>query len=204
MLDKGSDQVLDNSLIQIRSEIEQKTPNIILCSEPFHKIEFLNRLIKTVKDPIIVVDMDLLYTGYIESKMIEKEDNVKIFHPTNENWKEILLEIITDVSKERFLVIIESINGVHNMFDGLDYARFINSCLMMLSCIGRQSKSSVIITGIARKKETGEWVLSPGGKQIIKFRNMGMFFLKKFENNLVITALQEENVASKVFVIEKE
>ncbi|MGI9566571.1 MAG: hypothetical protein ACR2LL_06110 [Nitrosopumilus sp.] len=204
MLDKSSDQILDNNLIQIQSEFERKTPNIILCSEPFHKIEFLNRLIQTVKDPIVVIDRDLLYSGYIESKMIKNNDNVTIFHPDNENWKEMLLEIITKVSKEKFLVVIDSINGVYNMFDGLDSARFINSCIMLLSSIGLQSKSSVIIVGTARKRETGEWILSPGGKQIVRLGNMGMFFLEKIGSNLAITTIQEKNVESKTFTIEKD
>ena len=39
----------------------------MLCSEPFHKAEFLNRLTNSVENTIIFVDIDLLYTGYIES-----------------------------------------------------------------------------------------------------------------------------------------
>ena len=204
MLDKSSDQILDNSLVQIQNEFEQKTPSMVLCSESFHKVEFLNRLMKTVKNPIIFVDMDLLYTGYIESEMMEKNDNVIIFHPNNKNWNERLSEIITKVSTDKFLVVIDSINGVYNMFDNLDSARFINSCIMLISSIGKQLKSSIVITGIARKKETGEWVLSPGGKQIVKLGSMEMFFLKKIESSLVVEVLQERNVKTKMFRIEQE
>ena len=44
----------------------------------------------SVRDPIIFVDMDLLYTGYIESGMIQKKNNVTIFHPNKIDWKEKL------------------------------------------------------------------------------------------------------------------
>ncbi|KFM15955.1 hypothetical protein SCCGRSA3_02508 [Marine Group I thaumarchaeote SCGC RSA3] len=67
MLDKSPDQILDSNLVHIQNELKEKLPNIVLCSEPFHKAEFLNKLINSVETPIIFVDMDLLYTGYIES-----------------------------------------------------------------------------------------------------------------------------------------
>ena len=111
MLDKSPDQILDSKLVHIQNEFKEKIPNIILCSEPFHKAEFLNKLINSVENPIIFVDLDLLYTGYVESGMIQKKSNLTIFHPSKENWKEKFTEIITKVSQEKFLVIIDSFNG---------------------------------------------------------------------------------------------
>ena len=204
VLDKNPEQFLDNNLTHIQNEFGQNVPSIVLYSEPFHKAEFLNRLINSVKNPIIFVDVDLLYTGYVESGMIQKKKNVTIFHPDKVNWKEKLLEIITKVSKEKFLVVIDSFNGVYNMFDDLESARFINSCIMLLSSIGKQASSSVVIIAMARKKEDGGWILSPGGKQIIKSEKTGVFFLKKIENDLVISTLEEMDTNSKIFKIEQE
>ncbi|MCH7560530.1 MAG: hypothetical protein IIC67_04030, partial [Thaumarchaeota archaeon] len=144
MLDKNPESILDNNLTYIQNEFRQKLPSIVLCSETFHKAEFLNRLINSVENPIIFVDMDLLYTGYVESGMIQKKNNVTIFHPDKESWKKELLEIITKVSKKKFLVIIDSFNGVYNMFDDLESARFINSCIMLLSSVGKQTSSSIV------------------------------------------------------------
>jgi len=90
------------------------------------------------------------------------------------------------------------------MYDDLESARFINSCIMLLSSVGRQTSSSVVITAMARKKENNEWVVSPGGKQIIKSGKTGIFFLKKIENNLVINTLEDLDTNSKIFKIEKE
>ncbi len=89
------------------------------------------------------------------------------------------------------------------MFDDLESARFINSCIMLLSSLGRQTSSSVVIIAMARKKESKEWILSPGGKQIIKSEKTGIFFLKKIENDLVIYTL-ERDTNSKIFKIEQE
>ena len=204
MLDKNPELSIDDDLIKIQIEFEQKNPNIILCSKPFHKIEFLNRLINSVKDPIIIVDMDLLYTGYVQSGMIKKKENVTIFCPEKIDWKEKLSKIISNISKERFLVIVDSFNGVYNLFDGLESARFINSCIMLLSSIGNQTKSSVIVTGMARKKDDDEWVLSPGGKHIIKSEKTGVYFLKKSLNDLVIVTLEKVGTNSRKFIIKQE
>ena len=204
MLDKNPELFIDDDLSKIQIEFEQKNPNIILCSKPFHKIEFINRLINSIEDPIIIVDMDLLYTGYVESGMIQKKENLVIFCPEKKDWKEKLSEIISKVSKERFLVIIDSFNGVYNLFDELEAARLINSCIMLLSSIGNQTKSSVIVTGMARKKENGEWVLSPGGKHIIKSEKTGIFYLKKSLNDLVMSTLEKSDIDPKKFIIKQE
>jgi hypothetical protein len=204
VLDKNPEYVLDNNLTCIQNEFRQNLPSIVLCSEPFHKAEFLNRLINSVENPIIFVDMDLLYTGYVESGMIQKKNNVTIFHPDKESWKKELLEIITKVSEKKFLVVIDSFNGVYNMFDDLESARFINACIMLLSSVGKQTSSSIVIVAMARKKENNEWILLPGGKHIIKSEKTGIFFLKKIENNLVIGTLEEMNTNSRIYKIEQE
>jgi len=200
VLDKSPEWVLDNNLTYIQNEFRKNIPSIVLCSEPFYKIEFLNTLINSVENLIIFVDMDLLYTGYIESGMIQKKENLVVFHPNKGNWKEKLSEIITQTSKEEILVIIDSFNGVFNMFDDLESARFINSCIMLLASLGRNTNSSIIVTAMVRKKENGDWVISPGGKQIIKSEKTGMYFLKKIEENLIISNLEKTN--SKVYKIE--
>ena len=191
VLDKNPEQIIDTDLTQIQIKFEQNNPNIVLCSKPFHKIEFLNRLINSTEDPIIFIDMDLLYTGYVESKMIQKKENLTIFCPDKTDWEEKFSEIISKVSKDRFLVIIDSFNGVYNLFDDLESAIFINSCIMLLSSIGNHVKSSVVITGMARKKENNGWVLSPGGRHIIKSEKTGVYFLKKIENGMTISALEQ-------------
>jgi hypothetical protein len=203
LLDKSPELVLDDNLILIQNEFGQKNPNIILCSEPFDKAEFLNLLINSVKIPIIFVDMDLLYTGYIESKMIQKKENVEIICPNKTNWKEKLSEIISRISKERCWVVIDSLNGIYNSFDNLEYARSINSSIMLLSDIGYQTRSPIIITTMARKKENDEWVLLPGGKHIVKSEKTGVYFLKKNMNDLVINTIEKTDTNSKKFSTEQ-
>jgi len=202
VLDKSPKLVLDNNLKYIQNEFRQNNPSIVLCSDPFHKTEFLNRLIEVVEEPIIFVDLDLLYSGYVESGMIPKKKNVIIFCPNKTDWKEKISEIITKVSEKKFLVVIDSFNGIYNMFDDLESTIFVNSCIMLLSSIGKQVGTSVIVTAMARKKESDEWILSPGGKQIIKSGKIGVYFLKKIEKTITISNIEKIGTGSKIFKIE--
>ena len=192
MLDKNPEIILDDNLEHIQSEFKKNIPNLILSSNSFHKMEFLSKIISSTKNPIIFVDMDLLYSGYIESKIIQHKENLTIFQPSNLNWKEKLAEISNKISKEEFLIIIDSFNGIYNIFDDLESARFVNSCIMLLSSLGKQSNSTIIITAMARKKENSEWILSPGGKKIMKLVKMGIFFIKKKQNDLIINSINQE------------
>ena len=191
-MDKNPEIILDDNLEYIQSEFKKNIPNLILSSNSFHKIEFLNKIISSTKNPIIFVDMDLLYSGYIESKIIQHKENLTIFQPSNLNWKEKLAEISNKISKEEFLIIIDSFNGIYNIFDDLESARFVNSCIMLLSSLGKQANSTIIITAMARKKENSEWILSPGGKKIMKLVKMGIFFIKKKQNDLIINSINQE------------
>ena len=192
MLDKNPEIILDDNLEKIQNEFRKNVPSLVLCSDSFHKIEFLNKLINSVENPIIFVDMDLLYSGYIESKIIQHKENLTIFQPNNLNWKEKLAEISNKISKEEFLIIIDSFNGIYNIFDDLESARFVNSCIMLLSSLGKQSNSTIIITAMARKKENSEWILSPGGKKIMKLVKMGIFYIKKKQNDLIINSINQK------------
>jgi hypothetical protein len=192
VLDKNPEIILDDNLENIQNEFRKNVPSLVLCSDSFHKIEFLNKLINSVKNPIIFVDMDLLYSGYIESKMIQKRENLIIFQPNKLNWKKELSEIITKGSKTEFLIIIESFNGIYNLFDDLESARFVNSCIMLLSSLVKQSNSTIVITAMARQKDNNEWILSPGGKHIIKSAKMGIYFLRKIQNDLIIRSIYQK------------
>jgi len=199
-LDKNPERVLDNNLANIKKEFEKNLPNILLFSEPFEKNLFLDKLITSIENSIIFIDIDLLYTGYVKSGMIKKKDNVELYQPNKENWEKDLSKIINKISKNKFFVIIDSFNRIYNMFDELESAIFINSCIMLLSSLGRKTNSSVIVTAMARKNENKEWILSPGGKQIIKSSKTGIYLLEKTNEGFIISTIENKN---KNFIIQK-
>jgi len=197
LLDKNPEINLNDNLEYFQNEFKKNVPSLVLCSNSFHKIEFLNKIIISEKNPIIFVDMDLLYSGYIESKMIEQKENLMIFKPNKLDWKERLSDIICKISEKEFLIIIDSFNGIYNLFDDLESARFVNSCLMLLSALGKQSDCSIVVTGMAKKNDSFEWILSPGGKHIMKLSETNVYYLKKIENNLTIRIIDNDQNKSK-------
>lgn len=197
LLDKNPEINLNDNLEYFQNEFKKNVPSLVLCSNSFHKIEFLNKIIISEKNPIIFVDMDLLYSGYIESKMIEQKENLMIFRPNKLDWKERLSDIICKISEKEFLIIIDSFNGIYNLFDDLESARFVNSCLMLLSALGKQSDCSIVVTGMAKKNDSFEWILSPGGKHIMKLSETNVYYLKKIQNNLTIRIIDNDQNKSK-------
>lgn len=202
MLDKNPEQISDKNLIYVIKEFSNKNPNIILCSEPFLKAEFLNELIDSINCPVIFLDFDLLYSGYIVSEMIKKNDKVKIYRPSKADLKKIISEIAKRISNEKFLVVIDSFNGFYNIFDEKESGRFINASLMLLASIGIESGSSVIITAITRKNDSGEWILSPGGRHIIDSRKSGIYHLKRIGDSLMLNSLNQVGIIEKIFKID--
>lgn len=202
MLDKNPQEILDNDLTYVKKEFSIKNPNMILCSEPFLKAEILNELIDSITYPIIFLDFDLLYSGYVVSELIKKNERVEIYRPSKIDLKKIISEIANKISSEKFLVIIDSLNGFYNIFDEKESGRFINASLMLLSSISRENGSSVIITAITRKNDGGEWILSPGGRHIIDSKKSGMFHLKRIDKSMRIRLLNQIGNTEKTFKIE--
>jgi len=200
-LDKNPEQILDDYLLSIKNEFSNKNPNIILCSEPFLKAEFLKELIDSINYSVIFLDFDLLYSGYVVSEMIKKNDEVEIYRPNKEDWKKTISQIAKRVSNKKFLVVIDSLNGFYNIFDEKESGRLINASLMLLSSIGRESGSSVIIIALVRKNSNDEWILSPGGRHIIDSKKSGLYHLKKIDSNFMLSRLNRVGITEKIFKI---
>ena len=203
MLDKNPNWILDNDLVQLKKEFSDKNPNIILCSKPFVKSEFLNRLIDSTTFPVIFLDFDLLYSGYVISGMIKKNENVKIIRSSRINLEKDLKEIIERISKEKVLVILDSFNGVYNMFDELESARFINATIMLLSSVARHTKSLIVATAMVIKNDSGEWILSPSGRHLIDSKKSGMYGLEISQTSLILNSIDKRLEYEKSFEIKK-
>ena len=191
MLDKNPKQILNIDLAQMKNKFSDKSPNIILCPNPFLKTEFLNKLIDSDTFPVIFLDFDLLYSGYIFSGMIKKNENVKIIRSSKINWENDLKEVIKKISEEKVLVILDSLNGVYNMFDEIESTRFINAIIMLLSSVARYTKSIIVATAMAIKNDDGEWILSPGGRHLMDSKKLGMYYLGMSETSLNLNSIEK-------------
>ena len=193
LLDKSSEQDPSFDISNLTTEFFTKKSNLILSKEAFDKAKFLNFLFRNTTEQIILLDMDLLMTGYFQSGLIPKMDNLIIFSPDKETWRIQLTEIITKFSDKRCLIVIDSLNGAYNLFEGLESIRFVDSCIMLLLSLIKKTNSQLVTTVLARKNKEKGWVMSPGGKEIVNSNNENHYILNKQGSKLVIAPLVHEN-----------
>ena len=203
MLDKNPNKVLEIDFVQVMGEFSQKNPNFILCSNPFLKTEFLNRLINSQDFPIIFLDFDLLYSGYVNSQIIKRKENVRIVRTDRINWEKDLREIIEKISREKAFVVLDSLNGIYNMFDELESSRFINAAIMLLSSVARQTKSQILTTAMVIKNDDGGWVLSPSGRHLMDTKKSEKYYLDMSETSLILKIIDKNQQKFKSFEIKK-
>ena len=203
LLDKNPKQILDDDFTQIKNEFSEKNPNIILCSKPFLKSEFLNRLVNSNNFPVIFLDFDLMYSGFFVSGMIKKNDNLKIFQISRNHWEKDLKEIVKQISREKVLVILDSLNGVYNMFDELESARIINATIMLLSSVAKYTNSLIVVMGIGTKNDNGEWILSPGGRHLMDSKKSGIYYLSLTETGIILKSIKNSKEDQRSFEIKR-
>lgn len=183
---KNHDHVSVDGLRQIQEEFPEHNPNIILASNTFHKAELVNLLLNSTTHPVLFLDFDLLYSGYVTSGLVQKGDNVQIFRTSKKDWSKTLHSILEKTSRERFTVIIDSFNGFHSMYGNRESARFLNASLMLLSYVASFRRCSIVVLALARKNSQDRWILSPGGRHITGSRNSSLYRLKKTGDEMSI------------------
>lgn len=202
-MDKNHNQALNQNISQIQSEFYGRNPNFVLSSNPFVKTEFLHKLVESMNLPVFFLDCDLLYSGYVASGIIKKNDKLKFFVTTKSSLNNDIKQIIKKIENEKSLIILDSLNGLYNMFDELEYVRFINSTIMLLSSVAKYSKSIIIITGMARKNENKEFVLSPTGRQIVRIKKAGFYELGISETSLILNLIENTQENKRSYEISK-
>lgn len=149
----------------------------LLCSDPFSKSFFLKNIIEVTNQQVHYLDFDLLYSGYIESEMLELPSNVILTRPKPNNLLETWANVIETTSKSKSLLIIDSLNGFFNWYDK-ESARVVNSFIMLLASIAKNSQSSIIVASVSKYKQEEGWTLAPTGRQVIKHKQIVNFVVK--------------------------
>jgi hypothetical protein len=147
--------------------------NLIFYNDAFSKTKFMSKIMESLEDPIIYLDFDLLFSGYLESNHMTKPSNVEIIKPDKENLKELLPNILTKVSSQKTTLIVDSLNGLYSFLDDENPARFVNSLIMLLATNVKFSKSILFVTCLGQKKDD-VWFL-PSGRHILEFENINRF-----------------------------
>ncbi|MBM3910060.1 MAG: hypothetical protein FJ356_00225 [Thaumarchaeota archaeon] len=179
----------------IKITLEQNILNSIIYSDPYVKTVFFIKLIDLLDLPVIYLDFDLLYSGYVTAKIVPKHDKLGLFQPTRDRWNDLFRKIITDISRQRTILILDSLNGFFSMFnDKKDVGMFINSSIMLISAIAKMTSSTVVVASMAKKEEQG-WVLSTIGRQIIDAKNMSKIQLEQENSKIKMNVVSSEDAS---------
>ena len=159
----------------IQPVLAKKTINLIAYSDPYVKTVLMKELIGESNDKIIYLDFDLLFSGYIHSNIISKSENLSLFQVEKRAWENILQQTLLEISLNKCIVIIDSINVFYNIFtERSDVGRFINSSIMFLANSAKISNSIILISVFVPSREK---INEEIPKYIIETESLSKFFL---------------------------
>ena len=149
--------------------------SLLLYENAFSKIQLIRQIISKQTLPVLYIDLDFLFSGYVKSQLLAIP-NLCLFNTVESTIDEIFPKILTKISTEPHLVIFDSVNGLYNtLSNNADSGRIVNSILMLLGQNSQFSKSTLVIFALAGKKDDN-WLL-PNGRQILENENMKKFFI---------------------------
>jgi len=185
---------MDQKKTTVRNALEQNTTNMIFYEDSFIKTSFFTREVSNCKVPIFYIDFDLQYTGFVKSGITQEMENLNLLHPENSSLREDLKSIIAKISREKSLIVIDSLNGFFNILEGdKDLGRLINSFLMLLVSAANHTKSTIIVGALSKLNEEGRWVLYNTGRSVLDNEHFTKIQLTKKENNAFATLLNSDN-----------
>lgn len=214
------------SAVAIKELTGRAALSVILCGSPARKTRLLGTIADTAPGPVSYVDTDLLYAGCARSGLCKIHAHTTLLCPDRDTWHRDLAGVISAVSQpssqptpqpaEKATVIIDSLNGVYEMFCGSNAAMAANAHLMILGSLARQAGSSVVIGAVAKKRRVGvsadsdgtadadaygtregtagEWVMRPGGRQIPRVADT--YMLREADGGALLVRLNPETVTS--------
>ncbi len=151
------------------------TSSLLFYENAFSKIKLLEEITSKQSLPILYIDLDFLFSGYVKSQLLTIS-NLSLFTTVESSLDEILPKILTKISTQPHLIILDSMNGLYNtLSNDADSGRVVNAILMLLARNSVFSKSILLICALASEKEN-KWTL-PNGRQILENENMKKFFI---------------------------
>ena len=178
----------------IQNMLGQNTCNMIFYDDSFVKTAFFIKEIPKWEIPIFYFDFDLQYTGLARVGKTSQNKNLTMFDPENSSLRKNLKSVIEQISVKRSLVIIDSLNGFFNVFEGnKDLGRLINSFLMLLVSSARHTKSTIMVGILSKLNEENKWVLHNTGRSVIDNVNFTKIQLTGKENNVLTKLLNPDN-----------
>ena len=192
---------MDQKKATIRNVLKQNTTNMIFYEDSFTKTSFFTQEISNWEVPIFYLDFDLQYTGFVKSGVTPEMKNLTLLHPENGSLHEGLKSVIAKISKEKSLIIIDSLNGFFNILEGdKDLGRLVNSFLMLLVSAAKQTNSTVIVGILSKLNEDG-WMMYNTGRSVIDSEYFAKIQLIRKENSMFAKLLNSDNTSNSDLIL---
>src|SRR5579885_2327428 len=176
--------------LNLQTILEQNLINSIFYSDPFLKAGFISKLVQDTKLDVLYLDLDLLYSGYVVSGILETQKNMTLFQPTDETLNKMLKEILVKASLSQTMIIVDSINGLFSMLNkNKNVGKTVMSVIMLLASIAKMTKSYLVVASMVRYKKEEGWILSPTGKRLIETKNSKKILLEYGKEGIVVSPL---------------
>ena len=185
LLDKNPNNITQSFDSEVKKLLKINAIHNIICTEPFDKISFFEKITTMFSNQIIYLDFDLLFCGYIKSGLLNSNDKLFLYCPTEKSWIKEFEGILRKILEKNCIVIIDSLNGFYRLFDEKESGRLVNFFIMFLGYLARETDSLVMFSSVARLDEEN-WVLIPSGRKLIEAKTISKIFLKRKNGKLAL------------------
>jgi hypothetical protein len=130
----------------------------------------------------------------MKSGIVSTAKNITLLCPDNDNLRKNIKSVMDNISKKKYLVIIDSLNGFFNLLEGKkDAGRIVNTLLMLLVSAAKNTKSIVIVGSLSKQNDKKDWVLSNTGRRVIENNHMTKIQLVESHDSDVAKILKINN-----------
>ena len=194
MLFKSHDSdIIENKVLNLQNILSETEINSVLYSDPFLKAGFIAKFVQDTTVDILYLDLDLLYSGYLASKMLSTPQNLSLFQPTLDIWNQTLTQILVKLSLQKSIIIIDSLNGLYNLQSKRkDIGKLVTSYIMLIASMAKKTNSYVVVASMVRFKKEEGWILSPTGKRLIETKMVKRIILEEHEGGITLDFLNKK------------
>lgn len=134
--------------------------NVVLCHDALSKQWVAARIAGQAGEKTHYLDLDMLYSGYLEAGLAEKRG--RVISPGPGELRAALVGTIEAAAAGQ-TVVLDSLNGL--CMEAGDPGMLAGSYVALLSMAARSSGSKAFVMAVARESGGG-WVLRPGGARV--------------------------------------
>ena len=198
MLHKNQRSLVAEKITKI---VFEQNLSSITFDEAITKTYFFHKLSQVVEMPVLYIDFDLLYSGYLAANILPQNENVELYAP-KENWYDHLAQITNKISTKKYLVLIDSLNGFFaTMSENKESGRIINSILVLLASSTQKSDTAILFGSTAKIKDDG-WVLPGIGRKVLQIQKMNLLTIQQKNQSLNFMSFNHDNSVKMVLPLD--